>query len=43
LARAAIDYSPTKDIDCDLSYGRSPTGEVANWITAGLTVRIGDD
>jgi hypothetical protein len=35
--------SPTKDIDCDLIYGRNLLGEGSNWITVGLTVRIGDN
>jgi hypothetical protein len=41
--QSGLRYSPTKDIDCDLVYGRNLTGEVANWITVGLTVRIGDN
>jgi hypothetical protein len=36
-------YSPTKDIDWDLIYGRNLLGEGSNWITVGLTVRIGDN
>jgi len=41
--QSGIRYSPTKRIDCDLIYGRNLLGEGANWITAGLTVRIGND
>jgi hypothetical protein len=41
--QSGLRYSPTKDIDCDLVYGRNLTGEVANWITVGLTVRIWDN
>jgi hypothetical protein len=41
--QSGVRYSPTKDIDCDLIYGRNLTGEGANWITVGLTVRIGDN
>jgi hypothetical protein len=40
--QSGLRYSPTKDIDCDLIYGRNLLGEGANWITIGLTVRIGD-
>jgi hypothetical protein len=40
--QSGIRYSPSKDIDCDLIYGRNLTGERANWITFALTVRIGD-
>jgi hypothetical protein len=32
-----------KAADCDFIYGRTLTGEVANWFTVALTVRIGDD
>jgi hypothetical protein len=38
----AVRYSPTKDVDCDLIYGRNLIGERANWITLALTFRIGD-
>jgi hypothetical protein len=41
--QSGIRYSPTKDVDCDLIYGRNLLGEGANWITVGLTVRIGDN
>jgi hypothetical protein len=41
--QSGIRYSPTKDIDWDLIYGRNLTGEGANWITLGLTIRIGDN
>ena len=41
--QSGLRYSPTKDIDCDLIYGRNLTGEGANWITVALTVRIGDN
>lgn len=41
--QSGVRYSPTKDIDCDLIYGRNLTGEGANWITLALTVRIGDN
>jgi hypothetical protein len=41
--QSGLRYSPTKDIDCDLIYGRNLLGEGANWITLGLTVRIGDN
>jgi hypothetical protein len=41
--QSGVRYSPTKDIDCDLIYGRNLAGEGANWITVGLTVRIGDN
>jgi hypothetical protein len=39
--QSGLRYSPTKEIDYDLIYGRTRTGEGANWITVGLTVRIG--
>ena len=38
--QAGLRYSPTKDIDVDIVYGHNITGEQANWITAGLTVRF---
>jgi hypothetical protein len=41
--QSGVRYSPTKDIDCDLIYGRNLTGEGANWITLAVTVRIGDN
>jgi hypothetical protein len=40
--QSGLRYSPTKRIDWDLIYGRNLTGEGANWITVGLTVRTGD-
>jgi hypothetical protein len=39
--QTGLRYSPTKDIDCDVIYGRNLLGERTNWITVGLTVRIG--
>jgi hypothetical protein len=41
--QTGLRYSSTKDIDCDVIYGRNLLGEGANWITVGLTVRIGDN
>jgi hypothetical protein len=41
--QTGLRYSPTKDIDCDVIYGRNLLGEGSNWITVGLTVRIGDN
>jgi hypothetical protein len=41
--QSGIRYSPTKDIDWDLIYGRNLTGEGANWITLALTIRVGDN
>jgi hypothetical protein len=41
--QSGIRYSPTKDIDCDLIYGRNLTGEGARWLTLGLTIRVGDN
>jgi hypothetical protein len=41
--QAGLRYSPSKDIDFDVIYGRNLLGEGANWITVGLTVRIGDN
>lgn len=41
--QTGLRYSPTKDVDCDLIYGRNLLSEGANWITVALTVRIGDD
>jgi hypothetical protein len=40
--QSGIRYSPTQHIDWDVIYGRNLTGEGANWVTLGLTVRIGD-
>jgi hypothetical protein len=41
--QSGLRYSPTKRIDWDLIYGRNLFGEGANWITMGLTVRIGNE
>jgi hypothetical protein len=41
--QSGIRYSPTKNIDWDLIYGRNLTGEGANWITLALTVRLGEN
>ena len=41
--QSGIRYSPTKNIDWDLIYGRNLTGEGANWLTLVLTVRIGEN
>ena len=41
--QTGLRYSPTKDIDWDLIYGRNLLGEGSNWITVGLTVRVGDN
>jgi hypothetical protein len=41
--QSGLRYSPPKDIDWDLIYGRNLTGEGANWITVALTIRIGDN
>jgi hypothetical protein len=38
--QAGIRYAPTKSVDVDIVYGHNITGEQANWITAGLTVRF---
>ena len=40
--QSGIRYSPTKNIDWGLIYGRNLTGEGANWITLALTVRVGE-
>jgi hypothetical protein len=40
--QSGIRYSPTKDVDWDVIYGRNLTGEGSNWITLALTFRIGD-
>ena len=34
--QSGIRYSPRKDVDYDLIYGRNLTGEGANWITFAL-------
>jgi hypothetical protein len=41
--QTGLRYSPTKDVDCDLIYGRNLLIEGANWITVALTVRTGDN
>ena len=41
--QSGIRYSPTKDVDWDVIYGRNLTGEGANWITLALTFRIGEN
>jgi hypothetical protein len=41
--QSGLRYSPTKDIDFDVIYGRNLLGEGSNWITGGLTVRIGEN
>jgi hypothetical protein len=41
--QTGLRYSPNKDIDWDVIYGRNLTGEVANWVTVALTVRINDN
>jgi hypothetical protein len=41
--QSGIRYSPRKDVDYDLIYGRNLTGEGANWITFALTLRVGDN
>jgi hypothetical protein len=41
--QSGLRYSPTKDLDFDVIYGRNLLGEGANWITVGLTVRIGEN
>ena len=41
--QTGLRYSPTKDIDADLIYGRNLLGESSNWITIGLTLRTGDN
>ena len=33
-------YAPTKAVDVDIVYGHNITGEQANWLTAGVTVRF---
>ena len=40
--QSGIRYSPTKNVDWDVIYGRNLNGEQANWITLALTFRIGD-
>ena len=41
--QSGLRYSPNKDRDFDVIYGRNLLGEGANWITIGLTVRIGEN
>jgi hypothetical protein len=41
--QSGLRYSPTKDIDFDVIYGRNLLGEWANGITVGVTVRIGNN
>ena len=41
--QSGLRYSPAKDMDFDVIYGRNLLGEWANWITVGLTVRIGEN
>jgi hypothetical protein len=41
--QSGLRYSPTKDMDFDVIYGRNLLGEWSNWITVGLTVRIGEN
>ena len=38
--QAGLRYTPMKSVDVDIIYGHNVTGENANWITAGLTVRF---
>jgi hypothetical protein len=39
--QSGLRYSPTKDIDWDLIYGRNLLGEGKNWITGAFTFRLG--
>jgi hypothetical protein len=41
--QTGLRYSPAKDVDWDVIYGRNLTGEVANWVTVALTFRINDN
>ena len=41
--QSGIRYSPTKDVDWDVIYGRNLTGEGSNWITLALTFRISEN
>jgi hypothetical protein len=41
--QTGLRFNPIKAVDCDFIYGRNLTGEVANWFTVALTVRIGDE
>jgi hypothetical protein len=38
--QSGLRYSPNKDVDWDLIYGRNIAGENSNWVTVALTVRI---
>ena len=38
--QAGLRFTPTKNFDLDIIYGHNIMGENANWITAGLTVRL---
>jgi hypothetical protein len=38
--QSGIRFSPNKDVDWDLIYGRNIAGEGSNWFTIALTVRI---
>ena len=38
-AQAGVRYSPSDNIDCDIIYGDNITGEHAQWLTGGVTVR----
>ena len=40
--QSGIRYNPSKDVDCDVIYGRNITGERSHWITLALTVRLWD-
>jgi hypothetical protein len=40
--QSGVRYSPAKDVDCDIVYGRNITGERSNWLTLALTMRLGD-
>ena len=41
--QSGVRYSPSKNIDWDVIYGRNLTGEGANWVTIALTIRVGDN
>ncbi len=40
--QSGIRYSPGKDVDCDVIYGRNIAGERSHWLTLALTMRIGE-
>lgn len=40
--QSGVRYSPGKDVDCDVIYGRNITGERSHWLTLALTMRIGE-